>query len=330
MPTGVPAGPAVMRPHRAHEIVERAAPVRVLAQSEIEREPERRRRARNNSGSCSSSSSVERSAARPRAAPCGSCPRPSGTGARGSRAPRSALPTTRGGSRPSVARPVTLQHELLVVRRHALCQPQLARHVRRLEVERFERARPDAFDVPRVEELVGRGIEQEPRRIRRAWRCWSARCCCGAPSRLRPPRAGSRPGTCSAPASNGRYSPKIAASSETMRRSPSTYASSSGRLWRAAPGNRRARLGAARPPVHGRSRRTCRLTSIGLSDQVREIRCSERRTGPRSGTAGSPRASLNSAGGTMTTVIAAASSSPRTHMSAAGMLMCAWLESTAR
>src|ERR1051325_4397046 len=39
-------------------------------------------------------------------------------------------------------------------------EPHRARHVRVVEVERLERARPDALDVPRVEELVRHGIEQ--------------------------------------------------------------------------------------------------------------------------------------------------------------------------
>ncbi len=47
-----------------------------------------------------------------------------------------------------------------VVLREAFRQPQLARHVRPLEIEGFERARPDAFDVPAVEELVGDAWQQ--------------------------------------------------------------------------------------------------------------------------------------------------------------------------
>ncbi len=48
----------------------------------------------------------------------------------------------------------TPEDEFAVVRGEALCEPQLSRHVRLREVERLERRRADAFDVPCVEELV--------------------------------------------------------------------------------------------------------------------------------------------------------------------------------
>ena len=44
-----------------------------------------------------------------------------------------------------------------VIAGESLGEPQLARHVRLREVERLERRRPDAFHVPRMEELVRRG-----------------------------------------------------------------------------------------------------------------------------------------------------------------------------
>jgi hypothetical protein len=47
-----------------------------------------------------------------------------------------------------------LQHERPVVTREAFRKPQLARRIRRVERERFQRSRPDALDVPAVEELM--------------------------------------------------------------------------------------------------------------------------------------------------------------------------------
>ena len=41
----------------------------------------------------------------------------------------------------------------------SLGQPELAGHVRAIERERLERGRPDALDVPAVEELVRDGVE---------------------------------------------------------------------------------------------------------------------------------------------------------------------------
>ena len=60
------------------------------------------------------------------------------------------------------------QYERSVVAGEAFAEPQLARHVGVLEIERLERARTDALDVPAVEELVRNGIEQtEPVRTDR-------------------------------------------------------------------------------------------------------------------------------------------------------------------
>ncbi len=53
-----------------------------------------------------------------------------------------------------------LQRERAVVLREALGQPQLARHVGPIEVERLEALRPDALHVPAVKELVRDRVEQ--------------------------------------------------------------------------------------------------------------------------------------------------------------------------
>ena len=53
-----------------------------------------------------------------------------------------------------------LQRQRTVVLREPLRQPQLAGHVGAIEVERLETLRPDALDVPAVEELVRDGVEQ--------------------------------------------------------------------------------------------------------------------------------------------------------------------------
>ena len=50
--------------------------------------------------------------------------------------------------------------ERSVVLRESFGQPQLAGHVGALEIERLERARADALDVPVVEELVCNRVEQ--------------------------------------------------------------------------------------------------------------------------------------------------------------------------
>ena len=56
--------------------------------------------------------------------------------------------------------PGAREHQRAVVLREAFGEPQLARHVRAVEIERLERARPDALDVPAVEELVRHRVEQ--------------------------------------------------------------------------------------------------------------------------------------------------------------------------
>ena len=64
------------------------------------------------------------------------------------------------GRRRHVDEAGALQHQRPVVLREPFGQPQLARHVRALEIERLERLRTDALDVPAVEELVRDGVEQ--------------------------------------------------------------------------------------------------------------------------------------------------------------------------
>ena len=64
------------------------------------------------------------------------------------------------GGRAQVGEAGALQHQRPVVLREAFGQPQLARHVRALEIERLERPRADALDVPAVEELVRDRVEQ--------------------------------------------------------------------------------------------------------------------------------------------------------------------------
>ena len=68
--------------------------------------------------------------------------------------------------RAQVRQPGALQRERTVIAGEPLGEPELARHVRFLEIERLERLRPDALDVPRVKELVRDGVDQiEPVRL---------------------------------------------------------------------------------------------------------------------------------------------------------------------
>ena len=53
-----------------------------------------------------------------------------------------------------------LERQRAVVLGESLGQPQLARQVRAIEIERLEPSRPDALDVPAVEELVRERAEQ--------------------------------------------------------------------------------------------------------------------------------------------------------------------------
>ena len=123
-----------------------------------------------------------------------------------------------------------------VVLGEAFGDPQLGRHVGVVEVERLERSRPDALDVPGVEELVRHRAEQRPLGLGEARPARSGPCCCDAPCRRRS-RPGRRwRGRCSArarrPAARRRRRAPRARSSRRRRRS--------GRL------RRRCRRGGAR------------------------------------------------------------------------------------
>ena len=64
------------------------------------------------------------------------------------------------GEVPDFAQAGAQHHERTVVAGEALRQPQLTRHVGVFEIERLERPRADALDVPRMKELMGDGVEQ--------------------------------------------------------------------------------------------------------------------------------------------------------------------------
>ena len=71
------------------------------------------------------------------------------------------------GPRPRrVHQPGALQRQRTVVLREAFGEPQLAGQVGALEIERLEAARPDALDVPAVEELVRDRVEQAEPAVR--------------------------------------------------------------------------------------------------------------------------------------------------------------------
>ena len=61
-----------------------------------------------------------------------------------------------------------MRDERPVVVREPLREPQLAGRIRRVELERLERARPHALDVPAVKELVGGGAERAELLVRHA------------------------------------------------------------------------------------------------------------------------------------------------------------------
>ena len=88
----------------------------------------------------------------------------------GSSATRVDQPAERVGGRRDVGEAGALQRQRAVVLREPFGEPQLAGHVRAIEVERLEPRRPDALDVPAVEELVRDRVEQVAARARRSMR----------------------------------------------------------------------------------------------------------------------------------------------------------------
>ena len=69
-------------------------------------------------------------------------------------------PAERRGRRGEIDEPRALQRQRAVVLGEPFGEPQLAGHVRAIEIERLEPLRPDALDVPAVKELVRDGVEQ--------------------------------------------------------------------------------------------------------------------------------------------------------------------------
>ena len=218
-----------------------------------------------------------------------------------------------------------LQHQRAVVLREAFGQPQLARHVRAVEIERLDVARPDPLDVPAVEELVRDRVEQ-PRPIaanrgrrghHRAVAVFHAvfvgvRQVVGEKrvvARLvRRELAVDRAFLADDSLDVLHEAIELLVGARVMRRKPERAA-----VDRELPRRDRSELRRA-------------------VDEVLKVRRGElerRRAGMQLRRDGPPRLATPGSGGDNVTV-AGRSSSPRAHMIAAGMFMCAWVVSTAR
>ena len=202
-------------------------------------------------------------------------------------------------------------------------QPQLAGHVRPLEIERLERARPDALDVPPVEELVRDAGQQRsaPGSQRRGGRQNRAVAVLHAVARRR--RAGSRRGMCS-----GRV--RTAGTRRRFRAARARSARCRGRSRRPRRASRRdesprrngwcstvnSRITTG-PNSTGESIRYCRFGAVNSS-------------GDAPGCSWVATCQASPAGGSNVQRWPADRRVPCAHMTAAGMLMWACVESMAR
>ena len=147
-------GLAVGEPESPHEVVEGHAVVRPRSQRQVQREADRRaervvrddavRPVRSIDGSASVDKRCHLAHLRRRADVV------RGTPAQGLDQARQ--PEERGVQ---VAESCTVHHEGFDIARETLCQPEAVGHVRMVEIEGLDALRPNAFDVPAVEELVG-------------------------------------------------------------------------------------------------------------------------------------------------------------------------------